>query len=76
MTSNIQTVSPEATVDEVEALMSQLRVRHIPVVEDDGEIHGMISIRDVSRYHTESLKSSLVRQSEDLGRIKNHVRST
>ena len=46
MTTTVLTVSPKATTDECMALMSQRKIRHLPVV--DGEkVLGMISIRDI-----------------------------
>jgi CBS domain-containing protein len=46
MTSNVFTVSPSTRTRECMALMSQKKIRHLPVV--DGErVVGMISIRDL-----------------------------
>lgn len=49
MTANVHTIHPEQTVDEAMTLMHQARVRHLPVVENEGEVIGMISIGDVVR---------------------------
>jgi len=46
MTSKVFTVGPDASIDEVMELMTNSRVRHIPVLDGD-EIKGMISIGDV-----------------------------
>ena len=46
MTSQVVTVSPEAQTHACMALMSQHRIRHLPVV-DNGVVVGMISIRDL-----------------------------
>jgi len=46
MTSTVLTVSPKTSTDDCMALMSQKKIRHLPVV--DGEaVLGMISIRDL-----------------------------
>ncbi|HPW85341.1 MAG TPA: CBS domain-containing protein [Rhodoferax sp.] len=46
MTSTVLTVSPKTSTDDCMALMSQKKIRHLPVV--DGEVVlGMISIRDL-----------------------------
>lgn len=41
------TVSPGTSVAEVAGLMSDNRIRHIPVVDDDGNLIGMVSHRDI-----------------------------
>ncbi|MER3480220.1 MAG: histidine kinase [Meiothermus sp.] len=46
MTTDLVTVSPEATVGECMALMTEHRIRHLPVMEG-GQLAGVISIGDV-----------------------------
>lgn len=46
MTANVFTVTPQTPTHECMALMSQKRIRHLPVVED-GQVVGMLSIRDL-----------------------------
>lgn len=46
MTFNVMTVTPSTHTRECMAMMSQMRIRHLPVVED-ARIVGMISIRDL-----------------------------
>jgi CBS domain-containing protein len=46
MTSRVVYVAPERTVEECMALMTDKRVRHLPVLEDE-RLAGMISIGDV-----------------------------
>jgi CBS domain-containing protein len=46
MTRNVFTVSPSTRTRECMALMSQKKVRHLPVVDGD-KVVGMISIRDL-----------------------------
>jgi CBS domain-containing protein len=48
MTTQVRYVRPEQTVDECMALMTEWRIRHLPVL-DDGRPAGMISIGDVVR---------------------------
>lgn len=49
MTSNVLTVSPEMTVQEIMELFTEKRCRHLPVLQN-GELLGLISIGDVSRW--------------------------
>ncbi len=46
MTSNVFVVSPKTDTHQCMALMSEKRIRHLPVV-DGGTVLGMISIRDI-----------------------------
>lgn len=46
MTSDVITVSPQTRTRECMSLMSQHKIRHLPVV-DKGKVLGMISIRDI-----------------------------
>lgn len=46
MTATVTTCGPRATVDELMALMTEQRIRHVPVI-DDGALAGIVSIGDV-----------------------------
>jgi CBS domain-containing protein len=46
MTPDVLTVSPETRTRDCMALMSQKKIRHLPVMEGD-KVLGMISIRDI-----------------------------
>ncbi|HEY4299261.1 MAG TPA: CBS domain-containing protein [Candidatus Didemnitutus sp.] len=49
MSSNVITVTPETTVQQVMDLFAERRCRHLPVMRG-GEVIGLISIGDVSRW--------------------------
>lgn len=49
MTRDVLTVAPEATVEDVAALFTEKRCRHLPVVAG-GNLVGLISIGDISRW--------------------------
>ena len=46
MTSRVSVVSPEETVDQCMALMTDKHLRHLPVMEND-RLVGLVSIGDV-----------------------------
>ncbi len=45
-TADVRTVEPDASLADVEQLMTQRRFRHVPVVQDAG-LRGIVSIGDV-----------------------------
>ncbi|MGA3006342.1 MAG: CBS domain-containing protein [Opitutaceae bacterium] len=49
MTSKVNTISSEATIEEVMTMFAEKRCRHLPVV-DEGRLIGLISIGDISRW--------------------------
>lgn len=51
MTRNLIVVVPEDSVDYARALISENRIRHLPVIEN-GKLVGLISIGDVLRAET------------------------
>lgn len=47
MTTGVYTCKPDDTIKQVMEVMTSRRIRHLPVVGEDGAIVGMISIGDV-----------------------------
>ena len=52
MTSPLIVVTPQTPVDECMAIMTDRRIRHMPVVED-GEVVGIVSIGDVVKFQSQ-----------------------
>lgn len=55
MTAEVVTCRPDTTVEELMSLMTERRIRHIPVVVD-GALAGVISIGDVVKDRISSLE--------------------
>ena len=47
MSEKVAYVTPASTIDECMALMTEKRFRHLPVLDADGGVVGMISIGDM-----------------------------
>ncbi|MBO1077602.1 CBS domain-containing protein [Roseomonas haemaphysalidis] len=47
MTQVLHTVGPRSLIVEALAMMTDRRVRHLPVLEEDGRLAGMVSIGDL-----------------------------
>ena len=56
MTTVLATCTPRDTVDHIVVLMTQNRVRHVPVL-DDGRLAGIVSIGDVVKTRMEELET-------------------
>ena len=52
MSTPLIVVAPETTVDECMALMTERRVRHLPVV-DERQVVGLVSIGDLVKFTSE-----------------------
>jgi CBS domain-containing protein len=52
MSRELVYVGPEATVDECMAVMTERRIRHLPVVGDGREVLGIVSIGDVVKFQS------------------------
>ena len=47
MTENVRFIRPEETISDAVELLQSLEVRHLPVVNEDDELVGMLSDRDL-----------------------------
>jgi CBS domain-containing protein len=54
MTTEVLCCQPHTSIEEARAVMMNRRVRHLPVVDSDDRIHGMISIGDLNAFEAHS----------------------
>jgi len=66
MTANPITVTPEETMDACMALMTEKRIRHLPVVSHE-KLFGMLSIRDL-------LESTMEEQKHLIQQLEQYIR--
>ncbi len=55
MTEVVETTTPDTTLDELMEIMTNRRIRHVPVV-DDGVLVGIVSIGDVVKHKMSQLE--------------------
>ena len=65
MTSELVSVTPEHTVDQCMTLMTEHRVRHLPVL-DGGRVIGVVSIGDV-------VKATIDEQEFTISQLKSYI---
>jgi CBS domain-containing protein len=56
MTKDVFTCSRQDRVSAVMALMTNRRIRHVPVVEHDGRLCGIVSIGDVVKHRLDEIR--------------------
>jgi len=54
MTPEVSCCHPHTTLDEVRTVMKNRRFRHLPVVDEAGQLCGMISIGDINAHEARS----------------------
>ena len=59
MTAEVLCCVPETPIDEVSEVMRRQRVRHLPVVDGDGLVVGLVSIGDVNAQRFSSCEVAL-----------------
>ncbi len=60
MTVNVTTCTPNSTVADLMNLMTEKRIRHVPVVNEAGELISIISIGDVVKSHVSEIDSERI----------------
>ena len=56
MTTSVHTADPESQLDDLMALMTEHRIRHLPVLAD-GRLAGIVSIGDVVKQRMDELQA-------------------
>lgn len=59
MTADVVCCGPETPVDEAAELMRRERIRHIPVVDGDGLVVGLVSIGDINAHRFNHCEAAL-----------------
>ena len=67
MTAEVVTVEPSRTIEECMGLVTQRRVRHLPVVED-GKLIGVVSIGDL-------VKEVIAEQEQTIKQLESYIHS-
>ena len=65
MTSELVYVGPDASIDECMAVMTERRIRHLPVLSEGREVLGIVSIGDVVKFQEHAHVGNRVGAGED-----------
>jgi CBS domain-containing protein len=59
MTVEVVCCQPETSLDEARTAMKQRRIRHLPVVDGDGRLGGLVSIGDLNAHQANSQEQTI-----------------
>jgi len=57
MTAKVVYVTPDQTLDQCMALMTEKRFRHLPVLNTDGSVAGIVSIGDLVKHRIDRIEA-------------------
>ncbi|MFM1918215.1 MAG: hypothetical protein RJB01_1730 [Actinomycetota bacterium] len=57
MTRDVRVVDSELHLDELMKMMTEFRIRHLPVVDESGSLTAIVSIGDVVKHRLDELES-------------------
>jgi CBS domain-containing protein len=66
MTRHVLTATPDTAIPEAMALMVDGHFRHLPIVNEDGHVVGIISMRDLMAYTSLRLRGGSLGHDDDL----------
>jgi CBS domain-containing protein len=70
MTTDVYCCTPRTGLDEARAVIRDRRIRHLPVIADDGALAGLVSIGDLNAYDAANQEQTIFLMSEYLyGRV-------
>ncbi len=59
MTAQVACCGPDTTIDEARSVMKNRRIRHLPVVDGQMRLEGMVSIGDLNAYHANTQEMTI-----------------
>ena len=59
MSSGLRTVAPETDTARALELMVSKHIRHLPIIDESGDLLGLLAMRNVLRHHVEELVDQL-----------------
>jgi IMP dehydrogenase len=59
MTSELACCRPHTTLDEARGVMKNRRIRHLPVLDDDGRLLGLVSIGDLNAHQASTQERTI-----------------
>ena len=70
MTTEVVCCTPGTAIDEVRGAMKNRRIRHLPVVDDEGRLLGLVSIGDLNAHQATAQEQTIYLMHEYLyGRV-------
>ncbi len=59
MVKDVICCAPGTALDEASRIMKDCRIRHLPVCDNEGHLHGLISIGDLNAYHASDKETTI-----------------
>jgi CBS domain-containing protein len=59
MTAEVLCCRPETSIEDARTVMKERRLRHLPVVDENGELHGLISIGDLNAFEAHGKEATI-----------------
>ncbi|MGD1276525.1 MAG: CBS domain-containing protein [Tepidisphaeraceae bacterium] len=64
MTTEVICCPPHTDVEEASGVMQRKRIRHLPVCDADGKLHGLISIGDLNAFYAHAQRKTVEQLTE------------